>query len=191
MRLGAAGSALDIWLPGKEKVLCEGMGYKGWSFPPEIAQTTTLTTATANNAALYGILVPLLVGEVVTNLYFELGTAPTLLSVAKMAIFSSDGQTRHAITADFATDLNSKNNQIYGAALSPSAFTVPATGVYWFTYLNMGTAGATIKRANLLNNARLKTGGVLRTSFVQNAYADTPTTFTPAGITSAIWMAWD
>ena len=144
------------------------------------------TASGAVSGTLQGVIVSLYAGTVITNLHLVVGTVPTGLSLAKLAVFTTSG-ARLGVTADMSAAMATQGLKS-GVLVSP--FTISTTGAYYFALLQVaGTtpAGCNHGAGNIFCNEAVGSGVVPMP--VQTGLADVPSQATfvaPTGIAPSI-----
>lgn len=144
------------------------------------------TASGAVSGTLQGVIVSLYAGTVITNLHLVVGTVPTGLSLAKLAVFTTSG-ARLGVTADMSAAMATQGLKS-GVLVSP--FTISTTGAYYFALLQVaGTtpAGCNHGAGNIFGNEAVGSGVVPMP--VQTGLADVPSQATfvaPTGIAPSI-----
>jgi hypothetical protein len=149
--------------PSHEQILMEGIGFKSWAFDPNLGSGGTAPTA----GTIYVRATPYRAGQVVTNTVWQVQTVGsgnntgTLTSIftgicdstGKMVAQSNDSH----LSAIWTT------SGLAVAALN-ATWTVPADGVYYNVFLQVGTWGTTqVALGKGVNN--IGPGGVGTTIF--------------------------
>lgn len=123
-----------------EQILMEGLGFKSWAFDPNLGSGGTAPT----QGTVYVRAIPLRAGQVITNVVLETitaasGTAPTSMfvgladSTGKMVAQSNDLRASGIWTAGAG---------MVQAPLS-GTYTVPADGMYYAVFLQVGAFSVT------------------------------------------------
>jgi len=98
----------------------------------------TLTGGTA-----YGVLVPVYPGQVLTNAVVQVQAAGNSTSLGKVGLYSLDGATRYAATANTTTALNSTGTKVIAFA-SPYTVAAGVQAVYAVVVMDAGTTVPTL-----------------------------------------------
>lgn len=136
----------------------------------QVAGATILVSGTSESA-----LVPLRAGQVVSSVYLACTVVATGLTLAKVGIYSADGKTLLASSAN--TPAAFAATGLDPIALS-APWTVPATGVYLVVIVCAGTTPPTLLRGNNASSVAPQQLGSNPASFqhVGTGLADLPAT---------------
>jgi len=113
-----------------------------------VSSHTTLTGGTA-----YGVLVPVYPGQVLTNAVVQVQAAASSQTLGKVGLYSLDGTTRYAATANVTTAWQTTGTKVTAFA---SAYTV-AAGVVAVYAVVVADASTTV--VTLTNGPAMQTGG--------------------------------
>jgi len=161
-----------------------------------VTQTVDKDVCSATWAAVsgsaQGVAVALLAGEVITGIALELTNTPTLVSLAKVGLYSkTSGAAPLRISADDSA------NWLTGVSIWPrvipftgGAYTVPFDDLYYLVVLAVftGTAPTLLRAPTTLSAAANATNGGARSAIGQGGKADLVALTFAAGV-GGIWMA--
>lgn len=144
------------------------------------------TASGAVSGTLQGVLVNLYAGTTITNLHLVVGTLPTGLTLAKLAVFTTTG-TLLGATADMSAAMATQG--LKSAALT-APYVVTVSGAYYFALLQVaGTtpAGCNHGAGNIFGNEAVGAGKIPMP--VQTGLSDIPSPATfvaPTGTAPSI-----
>lgn len=172
-------------MPGLTETYDAGLGFKAEAFPLILSQSTVSTGASGE---MRGVAVALRAGTRITNLITRVTSAASGLTLSKFAIYSSS-YSLLASTASVHAAFNGATGFVAGAL--SSVYAVPATGLYYFAMLHVGTTPPTVLRAasNVTTSTAYNSFPVPH--FLQAALADLPSTATPAANANVLWIGAD
>lgn len=167
-------------------LLANGLALKGETFDRNLAQGAFAPTA----GDLRCVLVPLLAGETITNLYCHVTSAGSSVTLAKGVVYSKTGGTLYASTADIDSTFNSGTG-VKGGALS-SAWTAPSDDVYFVGFVFVGGTSPTILRgtSGISGYSSQAASGGIAGSVVNAGQTDAPSTLTLTGTGTAPWISY-
>ena len=145
----------------------------------------TLTDGTA-----YGVLLPVAPNMILTNAVIQIQAAGNGTTHGFVALFSLDGTTRYAVTADTTTPLNSTGTKVIAFA-TPYTVASGVTALYAVIVSNTNTTVAT-----LLTAAAQQTGAAALSTFYHPVVTGgtglsaltAPLTFTVSTTVKAPWV---
>lgn len=143
------------------------------------ASNSTLTSGT-----VYGVLVGLRAGQVITTMCTQLHTAATSSTLVKMGLYDTSGN-RLAVTADMSTAFNSGTGQRTGDLTSP--YTVPTTGGYYAVILAVAATGPQLWRCDATANFSAWNGASHRT-VTETGQTDLDATCTFSVAALPVWL---
>ncbi len=188
LAVSLAGSASRVGSAAKRRrlLLANGLALKGETFDRSLAQGAFAPTA----GDVRGVLVPLLAGEKITNLYCHVTAAGSGVTLAKGVVYNKAGTTLLASTADIDSEFNSGTG-VKGGALS-SAWTAPTDDVYFVGFVFVGGTSPTILRgtSGISGYSSQAASGGIAGSVVNTGQTDAPATLTLTGTGTVPWFGW-
>lgn len=172
-------------LPQLSEVYDEALGFQAQAFPLIHAQGVVAAGASGE---MRGTAVALRVGTRITDLITRVTSAASGLTLAKYAIYSSS-YSLLASSASVHASFNGATGYVAGAL--SSVYVVPATGLYYFAMLFVGTTPPTVFRAVTNSSTSTAYGAFPVPHFLQTSLADLPATATPAANANVLWIAAD
>lgn len=167
----------------------EDFSFLAWNFDSGLVGAG----ATATNQSVYATRMTLRRAQTITNIHFCVTAIATTATYGRVALFSLDGATQHAISADLSASLNAGTGMKTWALGTPYA---AAAGTYWVTFLQDSTTAAQLGRGAASSSTHPhnlgKTLGNLRWAIAATGQASMPATITPGSFTAnanAFWVA--
>lgn len=178
-----------VIVPGRKKTrdeirqIAEGLG--GENYPRVLAATgTVLTGGTA-----YGVVVPFYAGDKVTNLLYHAVVAGSGTSLFKAALYSIDGVTQLAASANQSSLFNSTNMKTVPLS---AVYTVPSDQALLAVFVSTAaTTLVSLARQNANGNVGAVGTGALPFLTAGTGLSDLPTaplTLTAGGF--GFWTGW-
>lgn len=116
--------AVSVALSARQEMLTRAQGL----IAETVNRNNSFTTAVLISGSVYYVSVPLLAGDVVTNLITMVGTAGVGVTVSKMGLYNASTGARLAVSADQATAWESTGIKTVPMV---TPYVVPANGVYY------------------------------------------------------------
>lgn len=202
--MGLAGGLADNGVPGvglaavagakRSGLLTKGLGLSGQNF--DITTVGATDSGTLTSQLVYGSLMGLLAGDLVTNICVEVNqaatsTAPTGIYVG---VYGKDG-TQLAISGNLkSSSIWTAGTGIVAAPLS-AAYTIPSDDVYYFTFLMNGSFAGTalhlIKSSGVGSAIVAAFGSGSFPSVGQSSQATLPSPATFVTNAAHLWFGWN
>ena len=184
----AAGTFLTV-MPRRDdhRLLAEGQGYIGETFPRTLAQGNSVMT----DGTIAATLIPLRRGDLVTNIIVGVTTNAAVATLVKVALYSKTG-SRLAVSADVDTDFN--------AGTTPRGVIVPLTtpyavqddDVFYLAFLAVGgTPPQLLKGVNLAgHNFAVGSGVRPAAQIAAGGQTDMPSSGSINALSNPPWFGW-
>lgn len=183
----AANDQLDISVVGaRDSVLMAGQGYTGETYQ----RASASLNQTSIDGSLYFIAAGFYAGDIITNLHLTVSAAGSGMTLSKVGVWATDGQTRLGVSAEQGTGWQSTGTKTI-ALTTP--LTVAAQGVLYLGLVaKTGTTMPGLLRTStsITFNTAIGTGVI--PYGVVTGQTDAPATFTVAVGAAPIpfWMGW-
>lgn len=165
-------------------LLAVGQGMKGQNYDRALAANVGVVTS----GTVYAALLPLLKGDLLSNLHITIAAGAVSPTVSKVALFDKTAATRLAVSADLGTDWTNTNTRT-GAMGTPYA--VPTDDVYYAAFISVAGTPPSIARLSAQAVGASVVGSGVRAFAVMAGQSDMPASLTLSATAAlGVWFGW-
>lgn len=171
----------------RERVNLTARGLISESYPILSAGAGVIPTTGSANGSLVGSLIPLVAGDVITNIVVYVTVTGASLTLVKLGLYDKTGVFLKA-SADVDTSFNSGTG--YKVIALSSTYTVTTTDGYYAAYVGFGSGatGPTLMRGTGTVGTAAAVGSGVRGSMAVASQTDMSGNITPSTAEAAFWF---